>query len=126
MKIYFYMIGDFFTGDEANIIIPLMQNNIENVMFAFKYPGEQVPPLYCLIQKFIANIAGINEYSMRFLSLLFGIINLFVFIQFSKEFLNKKLSIIFAIALFAINLIGLILGTMFSMGLGSLALLFIL
>lgn len=104
LKVIFYLQQAPFIGDEANVILPLIKNNIENVMFSFRNPGELAAPLWCFLQKFIANIAGINELSMRFLQLLFGIVNLFVFIKFSKEFLNKKASIIVALFLFAINL----------------------
>ncbi len=91
-----------FTGDEANLIIPLLQYKIQNILFCY---DEQIcPPLLLFCQKIIANLFGINEYTMRLIPCCAGILGCILFHILAARFLTSKISILFADFLFCTNM----------------------
>ncbi len=103
-KIKYYLMNGIFSGDESNLVIPLLQHHIHNILFQYNEVGELAPPFFFFIQKTISNIFGINEYSLRILPLLASILSTIIFTFTAQKFLKKKLSIIIAVFLFSINM----------------------
>lgn len=66
--------------------------------------GQSAPPLFLMLEKLVTKLFGIKELALRFVPFIASIIAIPVFYYFSKTFLNKSLSILFANLLFAINI----------------------
>lgn len=56
--------------------------------------GDTHPPLYYLSLKFWIDIFGFSEISMRSLSVLFGVVTVYVVYQIGRKFKNKKFGIL--------------------------------
>ena len=66
--------------------------------------NQSAPPLFLIIEKTIVSVFGIKEMSLRLFPFICSLISLPVFYVFSKQFLDKKYSIIIANFIFAINI----------------------
>ena len=86
--------------DEASLAL----NIINDVNFFQPLLHNQfAPQFFMYITKLNAMIFGNSELVLRFVPFIFGILSVFMFYFLSKEFLEKKVSIILANALFAVN-----------------------
>ena len=86
--------------DEASLAL----NIINDVNFFQPLLHNQfAPQIFMYITKLNTYIFGCNEMVLRFIPFIFGILSVFMFYFLSKEFLEKKVSILLANALFAVN-----------------------
>ncbi len=64
---------------------------------------QAAPPFFMILTKFLTNIFGFSEKVFRFIPFLVSCLSVFAFYFLAKKVLNKNLSVILAVFLFAIN-----------------------
>lgn len=97
-----YFAGYSMWLDECSLALSIMHRSI----FGFFTPLEHVqsaPPFFMMATKLLTNIFGINEYALRFIPFFASICSLPLFYIFSKKILYKKVSLLIALVLFAVN-----------------------
>ena len=89
--------------DECWLFFNIYELSYTELFGALKH-AQSAPPIFLVISKFMISQFGIKETVFRFLPLVSSLISIPVFYKFSKIFLEKKISIILANILFAINI----------------------
>lgn len=106
--IFFGVFLRFFKLDSQSIwideyITSYFVNNSDILkIFLDTYVNDPHPPLFYMLTHFITKISGNSEMSLRFISFLFGAINLFVVHKFMRSFFSEEITFI-AMTLFAFS-----------------------
>jgi hypothetical protein len=104
LRVKFYLAGRPFWHDEELLVANI--HDINRNFFGFFKPlsnNQLAPPLFVIMSKFFHTIIKVEEFALRFIPTVTGIIALPVFYFFSKIFLDKKWSVILATLLFVFN-----------------------
>ena len=104
LRLYVFLQQYSFEGDERALAVNIiLQKNIYELICAPLHMFNQAAPLcFMIISKFISNILGTNEFSLRIFPLLAGIISNFLFYFFAKDYLKPK-SLLFSVFLFSVS-----------------------
>ncbi len=100
LKIYLFKIP--FWIDE----IVLSQSFIDEKFLNFFHvlvDNQKAPPLFCSLVLIVQKIFGYNEYSLRLIPLLSGILSLFAFYFLLNDYIKSKLVLLTGLFLFAVN-----------------------
>jgi uncharacterized membrane protein len=84
-----YLVNRSLWLDEASLALNILERNYVTLLEKLEY-GQAAPPMFLILTKFLTNIFGNNEYTLRFLPLAAGIISLYIFYKVSSHFLNEK------------------------------------
>lgn len=98
-----YICNAPFGGDEANLVIPLIQHSYKNILFVYDELGELAPPLFFFAEKIITNIFGISEYSVRIIPFVSSVISCVLYYFFCERLLNRGGSKLFALLMFSLS-----------------------
>ena len=103
LRIKAFVAGRPLWHDECSLALNIFDNN--NIFAYFKPLNytQAAPPLFMIATKIITNIFGINEYTLRFIPLLSGILSIPAFYILSRRFISNIWVILIANLLFAIN-----------------------
>ena len=102
LRILFFSYDRPFWNDESALALNIINRSFFGLFSTLDY--EQVsPPLYIVIAKFFGLFIRKYEIAYRLPALICSILSIPVFFVFCKKFLEKKISIIFAMMLFIIN-----------------------
>lgn len=102
LRILFFSYDRPFWNDESALALNIINRSFFGLFSTLDY--EQVsPPLYIVIAKFFGLFIRKYEIAYRLPALICSILSIPVFFVFCKKFLEKKISIIFAMMLFVIN-----------------------
>ncbi|MBP7791685.1 MAG: glycosyltransferase family 39 protein [Candidatus Goldbacteria bacterium] len=80
-------IDEYITADFAN------ENNILKT-FISSYANDPHPPLYYMLVHIFMKLFGTSEMSLRFVSFLFGVINIFIVYKLCRSFFSQEISFI--------------------------------
>lgn len=111
----FYMIGhESFWVDEATTALAIKQYNTKEIFLNLYTTGRILPehsflgngdfPVYYLGLEAWSNIFGINEFSLRSFSAIFGVISILLVFLISRELFNEKTGLI-ASFIFSIHIV---------------------
>ena len=100
----FYMIGnESFWVDEATTALSIEKYDLSELINNIYTRGQILPdylnsnldfPVYYLGLEMWSNIFGVNEFSLRSFSAIFGILPIFLVYVLSKELFNEKIGLI--------------------------------
>ncbi len=99
-KTYFYCKPLW--GDEAALALNVMDGSFLDFLKPLNYV-QCAPFLFLSFTKILTGIFGTSEYVFRLIPFVSGILSIFAFYFLSKQFLNKKWSILAANYLFCVN-----------------------
>ncbi|MBR1943200.1 glycosyltransferase family 39 protein [bacterium] len=100
LRVLTYLYNRSLWHDEASLALSI----INDVNLFKPLPHNQfAPQLFLFSTKILANIFGNDEMILRFIPFIFGAASILLFYFLSKEVLQKRLSIIVANFLFAVN-----------------------
>ena len=102
-RVFSFYQNNCLCGDEANLVIPLIQHTYKNILFSYDELGELAPPFFMFAVKIITNILGLNEYTVRIIPLVSSIFSMSFYYIFVDKLLNKNYSKLFALLLFALS-----------------------
>ncbi len=88
--------------DEANLSRNIVEKSYGALFGVLDYE-QFAPPMYTVLVKFFVSIGGINEYSLRFFSLLLGFGSLYLFYRLAQKMFSGP-GILYAIALFGFSI----------------------
>lgn len=94
----FVSLNQSFWLDEATTGLVVRNFNLMEIVTKFS-PGDFHPPLYYLILKVWSNIFGTGEIALRFPSIIFGLLTIYIIYLIGKEMFNKKVGLIAAVLL---------------------------
>jgi len=103
LRVLSYLQNNPFWGDEANLVIPLLQHTYKNILFSYEELGELAPPFFMFAEKIMINLLGLSEYSVRIIPLVSGIFSCGIFYLIVDKLLEKKSSKLFALIVFAVS-----------------------
>lgn len=66
---------------------------------------QMAPPFFMIVTKFITNLFGISDFTLRVLPFLFGAASIFLFYPLCSVLFKNKVSVLTAVLLFSINFI---------------------
>jgi len=101
LDLYFFERSIWF--DEAALYINLKEHSYLN-LFSNLSLNQAAPPFFLAATKFLVNHFGYSEFVLRFLPLLAGLLSIFLFYKVASKILIHPPAIIFAMALFAVNI----------------------
>src|SRR3989339_912648 len=86
-------LNQSFWLDEATSGLVVRNFNLGEIITKFS-PGDFHPPLYYLILKIWSYVFGTSEIALRFPSIVFGLLTIFLVYLIGKELFNKKVGLI--------------------------------
>lgn len=102
LRVLFFSYDRPFWNDESALALNIIHRSFSQLFGILDY--EQVsPPLYVVVAKFFGLFIKKYEFAYRLPALICSILSLPVFFVFCKKFLEKKISIVFAMMLFVLN-----------------------
>jgi len=101
LRIAQFLYNRSLTEGEAALALNIVQRSYSELLKPLDYV-QAAPVGFLILQKFAINIFGTNEYAMRILPLIAGIISLFLFFEIAKKTINNK-AIPIALILFAVG-----------------------
>lgn len=104
LRLYIYLQQYSLEGDECSIAYSIInRQNLTELIFAPFYSYNQAAPAgFLAVTKIITNIFGINELTLRFFPFISGILSIFLFYNFAKNYLTSK-SLLLSIFLFSVS-----------------------
>lgn len=87
--------------DEAALALNILKLNYKELLSPL-FNGQAAPPFFLLLTKLFTEIAGNNEFVLRFIPFVSGIIALILFYPLARNFLSKK-SVPLAVVMFAFS-----------------------
>lgn len=87
--------------DEANLVLNIIDRSISSLLQPLDY-DQGAPIGFLLLEKLVVQSWGVNEYALRLIPLLSGVISLFLFYQAAKRYINPN-AVLIALYLFAIS-----------------------
>ena len=90
LRVLSYLQNNPFWGDEANLVIPLLQHTYKNILFSYEEIGELAPPFFMFAEKIMINLFGLSEYSVRVIPLVSGIFSCGIFYLIVDKLLEKN------------------------------------
>ena len=91
-------LNQSFWLDEATSGLVVRNFNLVEIITKFS-PGDFHPPLYYLVLKVWSNIFGTSEMALRFPSIIFGLLTIYLVYLIGKEIFNKRVGLIAAVLL---------------------------
>ena len=88
--------------DECSLALSIIYKNTFDYFTSLLH-SQSAPPLFMIISKFMTNIFGVSEFSLRLFPFICGILSVFTFYVFTKMFIKNKFVILFSNLLFALN-----------------------
>lgn len=102
LRVLFFSYDRPFWNDESALALNIIRRSFVQLFDVLDY--EQVSPsLYVVFAKFFGLFIKKYEFAYRLPALICSILSLPVFFVFCKKFLEKKISIVFALMLFVLN-----------------------
>ncbi len=101
LRMKFYLFAEPLWHDECSLALNLGVP-FDLFFHPLKYL-QMAPPLFMVLSNLLANIFGFNQYVLRFIPFLAGVLSVPAFYFLSKEIFKNKTSIIAANLLFALN-----------------------
>ncbi len=101
LRMKFYLFAEPLWHDECSLALNLGAH-FDLFFHPLKYL-QMAPPLFMVLSNLLANIFGFNQYVLRFIPFLAGLLSVPAFYLLSKEVFKNKTSIIAANLLFAVN-----------------------
>ncbi|MCX8093730.1 MAG: glycosyltransferase family 39 protein, partial [Candidatus Goldbacteria bacterium] len=80
-------IDEYITAVYAN------ESNFFKV-FLSSYVNDVHPPLFYIFTHFVVKLFGNSEFTLRFISVLFGIINIFIVYKIARSFFSEEIAFI--------------------------------
>ncbi|MCX7698176.1 MAG: glycosyltransferase family 39 protein, partial [Candidatus Goldbacteria bacterium] len=80
-------IDEYISGIYAN------ESNIFKV-FLSSFVNDVHPPLFYIFTHFVVKLFGNSEFTLRFISVLFGIINIFIVYKIARSFFSEEIAFI--------------------------------
>lgn len=96
-----YLVNRSLWTDEAALALNILKLNYRELLSPL-FNGQAAPPFFLLLTKLFTKIAGYNEFVLRFIPFVSGIIALILFYPLARNFLSKK-AVPLAIAMFAFS-----------------------
>ncbi|MGB3340565.1 MAG: glycosyltransferase family 39 protein [bacterium] len=96
-----YIFNRSLTEGEAALALNIIQRSYAQLLKPLDYV-QAAPVGFLLLQKFVSNLFGTNEYALRLFPLIAGIGALFLFYEIAKKTLSKQ-SLIIGLILFAVG-----------------------
>ncbi len=97
-----YLFNSSIWNDEANLLSGVLSKDYLQSFLSLQ-EGEQSPPIFSLITKFMYNSYGVNEYALRLFPFLCSIVGLILFAILCNKFFKSKIAANIGISIFAIN-----------------------
>ena len=107
----FYIENNVFEDDECRLALSLMNKNWWQVLLPLS--PWATTPLFTLISKYIAEMTNYSEYALKFISYISSVAGMFVFYKLSSEYFKRKVLVLIALFLFAVNMFQLYYATIF-------------
>ena len=101
LRIAQYIYNRSLTEGEAALALNIVQRSYEQLLKPLDYV-QAAPVGFLLVQKFLSDLFGTNEYALRLLPLIAGIGALFLFYSIAKKTIDRQ-SIITGLVLFAVG-----------------------
>lgn len=101
IRIRQYLVNRSLWVDEASLALNILKLNYKELLGPL-FNGQAAPPFFLLLTKLFTKIAGCNEFVLRFIPFVSGIIALILFYPLARNFLSKK-TVPIAIAMFAFS-----------------------
>ncbi len=103
IRFNWYLSDISFWFDELLLVMNVQEHSIWEFFKPLSY-NQSAPPLFLFLVKIFTMIFGQGEMAYRFLSILCGVLSIFIFYLFSKKFFKEEsLALIVSNFLFAIN-----------------------
>ncbi len=101
LRFRYYLFKPPFWCDEILYGLSFIVRNFINIFTSLE-ENQMAPPLFSFLILIIRKIFGFNEYSLRLIPFVFGILSEFVFYFVLKEFIKNKAGIIMGLFLFSV------------------------
>lgn len=101
-RVLFFSYGRPFWNDESAMALNLIPRSFGQLFLPMDY-WQFSPPLFSCAAKFFSLFVSKYEYAYRIPALLSSILSIPVFFLFCKKFLEKKISLFFALMIFVFN-----------------------
>lgn len=102
LRIVFYSYNRPLWNDECALALNIIDSSVFSCFKTLSF-SQAAPPIFLLISKMFYTLIPLPEFALRFFPLVCSILSIFVFYDFSKQILNKKSTIFFALILFCFN-----------------------
>lgn len=102
LRLFQYAARSSFWGDELAIVLNVSQRGILSLVAHPLASDQMAPAGFLFLLKLIANVAGISEYTFRFIPLLSSLVALPLFALLCRKYLSRP-AMLLALAAFAVS-----------------------
>ena len=97
-----YLHNNLFNDDECRLALTMFNTNIKDMFLPIGL-AQFAPPIFMFFSRIMAGISNFNEYFLKFIPFLSGVITLFMFYKVSEKYYNNKLCRIIGLYFIAIS-----------------------
>lgn len=99
---YYFFSHQYLYMDDASLAMNIISRDFFGLFTTLDY-CQKSPPLFLVSTWIIYHIFGISEFGFRFIPFVSSVVSVFLFFKIAEKFLSNKISVLFALFLFAVN-----------------------